>query len=306
MSIPVIDLHCDALLRLYEHDLDFYTSPWLDVNLEKLRTGQVKAQAFAIFVMPDWSKEKKLAAALKQVDYFHKQVICENVVHIKKWADFNELQPGQIGAFLTIEGVDFFAGDIKVWHQFRAFGVLAIGLTWNSANEAADGLNSTLGRGVTDFGREIIALNNSHQIFTDVTHLNEQSFWDVIELADYVIATHSNATSICNHPRNLNDAQLNAMIAKNAPIHLVFFPEFINGTKTANMSDLLRHVDHICAMGGKHLIGFGSDFDGIDSKIVGLEHAGKHQNFINELLKYYTEVDVRGFAYENFLNHLPK
>jgi membrane dipeptidase len=72
------------------------------------------------------------------------------------------------------------------------------------------------------------------------------------------------------------------------------------------MSDLLRHVDHICAMGGKHLIGFGSDFDGIDSKIVGLEHAGKHQNFINELLKYYTEVDVRGFAYENFLNHLPK
>ena len=306
MAIPIIDLHCDALYKMYKYDLDFTSSPHLDVNLQKLRAGHVQAQAFAIFVDPDWSKEKKLEAALKQVDYFNKQVIRENVVHIKHWSDFHALQPGQIGAFLTIEGVDFFAGDIEIWHQFREFGVLVLGLTWNMANEAADGLTSNLGRGVTDFGKEIIRLNNAHKIITDVTHLNEQSFWDVIEYADYVMATHSNSTTVCNHPRNLTDAQLKAMIYKNAPIHVVYYPEFINHSTTATIADLLRHVDHICAMGGKHLIGLGSDFDGIDYKVLGLEHAGRHQNLINELLKQYSEADVRGFAYENFLNHLPK
>ena len=247
MAIPIIDLHCDVLYQMYVRGDNFLTSPKLDVNLEKLRAGHVRAQAFAIFVMPDWSKEEKLASALKQVDYFHRYVINahEQVVHIKKWADFEKLLPGQIGAFLTIEGVDFFDGDIEIWHQFQAFGVLAIGLTWNLANEAADGLNSQLGRGVTTFGKEIIALNNAHKIFTDVTHLNEQSFWDVIEYADYVIASHSNAQGVCNHPRNLNDVQLKAMIAKNAPIHVVYYPEFINGTSTASMTDLIRHIDYI-------------------------------------------------------------
>ncbi|WP_234417305.1 dipeptidase [Lysinibacillus sp. 2017] len=306
MAIPIIDLHCDALLRMYEHDYDFYSSPHLDVNVEKLQAGHVQAQAFAIFVMPDWSKEQKLAAALKQVDYFNKQVIRENVVHIKKWADFNQLRPGQIGAFLTIEGVGFFGGDIEIYHQFQKFGVLVIGLTWNGANEAADGLCSDLGRGVTAFGKEIIRLNNAYKIFTDVSHLNVQSFWNVLEHADYVLATHSNAKRVCDHPRNLNDAQIKAMIAKNAPIHVVYYPEFTTGTNNATMQDLLRHVDYICAMGGKHLIGIGSDFDGIDYKIVDLEHAGMHQNFINELLKHYSEADVRGFAYANFLTHLPK
>ena len=305
MNIPVIDLHCDALLRLYEHSYNFTNSPMLDVNLEKLQQGYVKAQAFAIFIDPDLPQERKLAAALKQVYYFQHHVISERVIHIKKWSDFKYLQPGQIGAFLTSEGVDFFGGNIEIWHQFQKFGVLAIGLTWNLANEAADGLQSYLGRGVTLFGKQIISLNNRHKIFTDVTHLNEQSFWDVMEYADYVIASHSNAKSVCNHPRNLNDAQIKAMIEKNAPIHVVYYPEFTTGTTNATMQDLLRHVDYICSMGGKHLIGIGSDFDGIDHKIVGLEHAGMHQNFMNELLKHYSEADVRGFAYENFLNHVP-
>ncbi|MGN7476988.1 dipeptidase [Solibacillus silvestris] len=306
MSIPIIDLHCDALLRMQDHRLRFLDSPKLDVNLERLRTGHVMAQAFAIYIYPNFSLEEKRASALKQIAYFQNEVLGGQVVQIKQWADFEKLQPEQIGAFLTIEGVDFFGGDLSFWHEFYALGVLSIGLTWNNPNEAADGLHSTLKRGVTSFGKDIIALNNQHKIFTDVAHLSEQSFWDVIEHADYVISSHSNAAAVCPHERNLTDAQIRAMIAKNAPIHVVYFPEFINGTKRAMMSDLIRHIEHICALGGKHLVGFGSDFDGINAKISSLEHAGMHQNLVNELLKYYSEADVRGFAYANFLKHLPR
>lgn len=308
MAIPIIDLHCDALLQMNLHDYDFKTSPKLHVNLPNLRKGHVRAQAFAIFIEPSLSMPEKLKAALHQVYYFQNHVVCpENgVVHLKEWADFHTLKPGEIGAFLTIEGVDFFDGDSKLWHLFKEFGVLCIGLTWNFANAAADGLYEDLGRGVTDFGKEIITLNNTHKIFTDVSHLTEHSFWDVMEYADYAIASHSNAQAICSHKRNLNDAQLRAMIAKNAPIHLVFCPEFIVDGGAATMKDIVTHIDHICALGGKHLIGFGSDFDGITDTIPGLENAGTHQNLVNELLQHYTEADVNGFAYANFLDRLPK
>ncbi|MCH7320382.1 dipeptidase [Solibacillus sp. MA9] len=307
MAIPIIDLHCDALLRLFQRNDSFTNAPALDVNYEKLQAGNVMAQAFAIYVNPDLSPLGKIQSAYQQAEYFQQLIEAHpKMVHMKQWHDFHTLQPGQIGAFLTIEGVDFFGGNIKFWHEFYKFGVLAIGLTWNFANEAADGLYSKLGRGVTDFGREIIQLNNTHKIFTDVTHLHEQSFWHVLEHADYVIASHSNATSVCNHERNLTDEQIRAMITKNAPMHVVYFPEFVNGTEQADMSELIKHIDHISSLGGKHLIGLGSDFDGISSKIPGLEHAGMHQNLVNELLKYYREDDVRGFCYENFLNHLPK
>lgn len=305
MSIPIIDLHCDALWRMQQDGYSFRDAQ-LDVTFDKLRAGHVMAQAFAIYIVPTLTLEEKRAAAFKQIAHFQQEVLSEQMVHMKKWTDFDKLQPGQIGAFLTIEGVDFFGGDIDFWHQFYELGVLSIGLTWNNPNEAADGLHSHLGRGVTAFGKEIIQLNNEHLLFTDVSHLHEQSFWDVIEHADYVIASHSNAQAICQHGRNLTDAQIRALIEKNAPMHIVYYPEFINGTTNASMSDLIRHIDHICALGGKHLIGFGSDFDGIDCKVRGLEHAGMQQNLVNELLKHYSEQEVHGFAYANFLKHLPK
>ncbi|MEO4053750.1 dipeptidase [Solibacillus sp. CAU 1738] len=305
MDFPIIDLHCDVLSKYEREQLDFLNSPKLDVNLQNLRAANVKVQAFAIFVRPVLPKAEKIKSALRQVYYFKTYIASKEnkMVHITKWSDIAKLQDDEIGAFLTIEGVDFFEGDIKMWHIFKDFGVLNIGLTWNNSNEAADGVEDNLGRGVSNFGKEIIRLNNTHKIFTDVSHLSEQSFWDVMELAQYPIATHSNATTICPHPRNLTDDQIKAMIEKKAPIHIVYHPPFIVPSGKATIKDLLNHVEHICSLGGKELIGLGSDFDGIVEKVVGLEDASCHMNLMKEMLKYYTEDDVKGFAYRNFLSH---
>lgn len=308
MKVPIIDLHCDVLYKYEKQEVDFVNATQLDVNLQNLRQGNVKVQAFAIFIQPTIPKAEKIKSALRQLYYFKTHVVRpENkVVHIKNWSDIERLQDDEIGAVLTIEGVDFLEGDIKMWHLFREFGVLSIGLTWNNANEAADGVEEDLGRGVTAFGQEIIQLNNAHKVFTDVSHLSEQSFWDVLELADYVIASHSNAKALCSHRRNLNDEQIKAMVAKKAPIHIVYCPMFIVEKREATIADLIKHIDHICALGGKNLIGFGSDFDGINEKVKHLANASQHFNLVNELMKYYSEDEVRGFAYQNFLNHLPK
>lgn len=308
--MQVIDLHCDALLRLYEEDgkRAFKDAPALDVNYEKLVKGQVKVQAFAIFTWPHVRADEKFQAALDQVYYFYHEVLGKNpnMKLIKKWSDIDQLKDDEIGALLTLEGVEPIGNDIKRLTILYELGVRSIGLTWNHANLAADGVGERRGGGLTAFGKEIVQFNNEHKILTDVSHLSEQAFWDVMEEANYPIASHSNAKAIFDHGRNLSDEQAKALFEKDAMLHVVYYPHFIKNEEEVTIGHLIEHIDHFASLGGIKNIGFGSDFDGIDKKIVHLEDAAQQQNLINELLKHYKEDEVKGFAYQNFLNHRPK
>lgn len=304
--LKIIDLHCDVLYKLWQGEgkLSFQSSLELDTNFERLKQGKVKVQCFAIFMDPEVSVEEKFQVACTQIDYFYKEVFGKHpeMKQIKKWSDFHTLKPGEIGAMLTLEGVDAIGNDLEKLHKLYALGVRSVGLTWNNANLAADGIGELRGAGLTEFGQEIVQFNNQHQLLTDVSHLSERGFWEVIELAKYPIASHSNARAICSHRRNLTDAQAQALFQKEAMVHTVFYPEFIKDKGSVNIADLIKHIDHFCMLGGEKYIGFGSDFDGIGFHVEGLEHAGKYQDLIGQLLNYYSADQVKGFASQNFLD----
>ncbi|MFO7341735.1 MAG: dipeptidase [Bacillaceae bacterium] len=308
--MQVIDLHCDVLLKLSQGKgkLRFRDSKELDVNFERLRKGKVKVQFFAVFLEPEIPAEQKFVEALNQIDYFYEEVLKKNpeMKHIKEWSDIEKLKEGEIGAVLTLEGADAVGDDLMKLRTLYRLGVKLVGLTWNFANYAADGVMEERGGGLTRFGKEVVRLNNEQKVFTDVSHLSERGFWEVMELADYPIASHSNAKSLCNHPRNLTDEQAKALFQKGGMVHVVYNPPFIKESGNASIGDLVRHIDHFCSLGGVKQIGLGSDFDGIEQKVKNLEDASKTQNLILALLKYYKEDEVKGFAYRNFLEHLPK
>lgn len=305
----IIDLHCDALLKLQEAHgtLRFADAPELQTNKTRLQQGKIKVQCFAIFIEPLIKGDQKFQVVLEQIDYFYKEVLGKNpdMIQIKDWSDFDRLKIGQIGAMLTLEGVDAIGNDLAKLHILYQLGVRSVGLTWNQANLAADGAGEPRGGGLTLFGKEIVEFNNEHQILTDVSHLSDKGIWEVIELAKYPIASHSNARALCNHLRNVTDEQAEAMFAKGGLIHVVYHPPFVKKSGEVTIPDLVKHIDHFCALGGVKQIGLGSDFDGISTFITNLDDASKSQNLINELLKYYSEEVVRGFAYQNFLDHRP-
>ncbi|WP_414838819.1 dipeptidase [Carnobacterium sp. TMP28] len=310
--MDIIDLHCDTLLKLQQSngELDFKTSDELNVNLTRLKEGQVKIQAFAIFIEPTILVEEKYAAALEQVAYYQQAVLGENpeMKQIKKWDDIKKLKDGEIGSFLTLEGVEAIGNDLTKLDHLLDLGVLSVGLTWNPANLAADGVQEPRGGGLTAFGFDIVAKLNDRKVFTDVSHLSVASFWDVMKVAKYPIATHSNVLDLCGHVRNLNNDQIKAMIERNAPIHIVFNPPFTveeEIQKIANINDLVKHVEALVTLGAMKIIGFGSDFDGISSHIEKLTHAGQFQNLIIALEEIFSKAEVEGFASQNFLNHLP-
>ena len=315
--MKIFDTHCDALLKLQIAKrntlfdgkmLDYRKSNDLETNFERLQAGGVKVQFFAIFIHPEFPSDEKWQHALEQVDLFYSEILVKNpsMKHIKEWKDIDHLKPDEIGAVLTLEGADAFGNDLTKLHHLYRLGVLSIGLTWNNANLCADGVGDPRGAGLTVLGKEVVRLNNEHHVFTDVSHLSIKGFWEVMDLAKYPIASHSNARALCDHPRNLNDEQIRAMFTNNGLIDVVFAPQFINkDSEQATISDLVRHIDYLCSLGGVHQVGIGSDFDGISSHITGLGNASEFPNLINELQKQYTEAEVEGFAYRNFLNHRP-
>lgn len=133
---------------------------------------------------------------------------------LRQWSDVDRVPEEKIAAFLTLESVEPIGTDLRKLDQMLDYGVLSVGLTWNNANLAADGIEESRGAGLTDFGKAIVAKLNDRKVFTDVSHLSEKAFWDVMELADYPIASHSNAKAICSHPRNLSDEQIKALLEK--------------------------------------------------------------------------------------------
>ncbi|WP_152655331.1 dipeptidase [Oceanobacillus sp. CFH 90083] len=312
--MKVIDTHCDALLklqtaRLEQRKLDFRNAPEIETNLKRLEAGNVAVQFFAIFVDPaSVPTTEQWKYAIEQASLFHEEIVEKNeqMKCIRSWQDIRTLAPGEIGAVLALEGAEAIGNDLEKLQKLYQMGVKSFGLTWNPANLCADGAEEPRGAGLTRLGREVVQLNNANEVLTDVSHLSVKAFWDVIELADYPIASHSNVRAICDHPRNLYDDQLQALIAKKAPIHFALYPVFLKeGAESATVADLCEHIDHVCALGGEKNIGFGSDFDGIKCYIDHIPDASGYAYLLNELQKHYSEEQVRGFAYQNFMNMLP-
>jgi membrane dipeptidase len=123
------------------------------------------------------------------------------------------------------------------------------------------------------------------------------------------MASHSNSYEQCPHPRNLSNDQIKAIIARKGQIGLTFVPYFVKKHHPVQIKHLLTHLDYICALGGEMNIGFGSDFDGTDQWIQGLEHAGQYVNLVEALCKNYKEEQVARFLHGNWehflINNLP-
>jgi len=150
---------------------------------------------------------------------------------------------------------------------FYKLGVRIVGLTWSRRNFAGDGSYFSKVRegkkgGITDFGVELIEKAESLGMFIDVSHLNDEGFWDVMKIAKKpVIASHSNCRAIVNSMRNLTDEQIRAIADKGGVIGMNVCNIFAaDKNEDGDVEYLINHVDHIVELVGVRHIGLGFDF----------------------------------------------
>jgi membrane dipeptidase len=307
-QMKIFDAHCDVLMKLFlDPSLSFLDSEKLHITYQSLFETGGKVQCFAIYVPEAIHPDMRFIAALSMIDIFYEKILTmPNMKLVTSKKDIEKLKDEEMGAVLTLEGCNCIGDDLLKLKTLLRLGVSSVGLTWNFANLVADGALEKRGGGLTGFGESVVNTLNRNRIWCDVSHLSEKAFWECLEVADYPIASHSNAFQICRHPRNLKDDQIKALLKKNGVIGVTFVPQFLTKKPPAHIADVLKHIDYIASLGGGEQIGLGSDFDGIEHTVQHLSSYKDYVHLVNELHKHYPADFIQGVLFDNFAARFPK
>ena len=140
----------------------------------------------------------------------------------------------------------------------------------------------------------MISKMNDLGIMVDVSHVSEKSCYDAIKYSRVpVIASHSSARALCDHPRNLTDDQLRKIAETGGVVQVCLYKGFLNKESSkASVKDAVAHINHMVKIMGIDHVGIGSDFDG-DGGIAGCQSSNELINLTMELLKEgYSEDDL--------------
>jgi membrane dipeptidase len=321
----VIDTHNDITSPLADDGFDLAMSGVeaggkikTHTDIRRMKAGGLDAEFFAVYVGKEFVNKKPSEGggaarrALDVIDVVNEQVrrhpetfemaaTADDVRRIAK--------KGKIAALMGIEGGHAIEDSLRTLRMFYKLGVRYMTLTHTNTNDWADSSgdiddpNVKHHNGLTDFGREVVREMNRIGMMADISHVSDKTFYDVIETSRApVIASHSSARALADHPRNMTDDMLRA-VAKNGGVVMVnFFDAFIDQRKAdltkrarakreelakqfpndpkrldeevekwraANdpgktpLSVLIDHIDHIAKVAGIDHVGIGSDFDGV-------------------------------------------
>jgi membrane dipeptidase len=169
------------------------------------------------------------------------------------------LSHGQIAVIPAIEGASPIEDDMGRLAELYDRGLRVLGLTWNSRNRVAVGLNAGEG-GLSPLGERVLEFANDHGVVVDLAHASAETFWDVARrTAAPLVVSHANASSVWSHPRNLTDAQLDAVAQSNGVVGLCFYPSFVS-QQPVSLAAVVDHARYVLArLGGDHLC-IGADF----------------------------------------------
>jgi membrane dipeptidase len=181
---------------------------------------------------------------------------------------------GKLAVLCAVENAYAMGEDLSRLAQWKRLGAIYVTLTHNGHNLLADsaiprkdlGDGPTRHGGLSPLGRQAIAEMNRLGLLVDVSHASRDAMLQAADTSRTpVVATHACCRALCDHPRNLDDAQLDALKAVSGLVQITAVSSFLrpggNGVQ-ASVSDYIDHVDHAVKRIGIEHVGMSSDFDG--------------------------------------------
>ncbi len=281
MPIPIVDGHNDLLLRLWRGE-----EP-RDVLLDQTAESGFAGGFFAVYVPSARFEDPTevpysvpLAQPMRRDDAARIADELTDVLfglerdgRLRVARRAEELLEAGVCAILHLEGADPLAADLSDLEGWYDRGLRSVGLVWSRPNAFAEGVpfrfpaTPDTGPGLTEVGRALVRACNRLGILVDCSHLNRVGFFDVVEVTEApVVATHSNAWSLCRSTRNLQDDQLDAIAASGGVVGVNFAVGFLredghNDPETP-LSEIVRHAEYLADRMGLDHVALGSDFEG--------------------------------------------
>lgn len=346
--VVIFDGHNDVLLNLHlpergEGRSFFARSEQGHIDLPRAREGGFGGGFFAVFVPPDPAVPRPPDDGLVRTEtgyvfplsppltlpYAQQTAFAMTALLFRLEAESNGqvkvvrtgdeldacLRHGVLAAVLHFEGAEAIDVGLDALHVFHAAGLRSLGPVWSRANAFGTGVpfsfpcSPDTGPGLTDAGRELVRACNRLNIMLDLSHLNEQGFWDVAHLSDApLVATHSNAHALCPSTRNLTDRQLDAIGESRGIVGINFNVGFARADGESNaatpLATIAQHAAYVAERIGIEHVAFGSDFDGATMPEELADVAGLPKLVAALRECGFDDVALRKIAHENWVRVL--
>lgn len=245
----VVDTHNDILSKVLETGivLDQDLTGKAHSDLSRWKKGGLDVQFFSVW--SDGDRVNPFAYAMRQMDSLD-AVVKRNPDKIVKVANMREakkvVKQHKIAAMFGIEGGHQIENDLSKLDTLFIRGARYLTLTWNNSTSWASSAKDETGniegthKGLNDFGKQVVKHMNEIGMMIDVSHVGEQTFWDVINTSvKPVIASHSAVYNLTPHRRNLKDDQIKAIAMNGGVIQINFYPLFIDSSAEAKFDKFL-------------------------------------------------------------------
>lgn len=306
MPFRVFDLHCDTLSRCLDAGEGLYENGGQLDGARICGTSAPWVQTFACFIESGCRGGEAFRRFLS-IEKLFSETLAQDPIRFSRYSPDKEPEAGKCTALLSVEGGTAIGGKLENIEVMAKKGVRFFTLVWNGDNELCHGVGGE-DKGLTPFGKDCLKELVRTGIVPDISHMNDRGMDDVFCRTDApVIATHSNLRSVCEHPRNLTDAQFKELVRRNGLCGINFYPLFVTGNRTESyaLSALRRHLDRMLSLGGEQIIALGSDFDGAVMP-HGLNSAEKLVTLYESVVKWYGETLADRLFYGNAASFMQK
>jgi membrane dipeptidase len=323
----------------------------LHTDIPRLRQGGVGAQFWAAYVPAETRKSgTAVRETLEQIDVIHRMV--------RKYPDTFEMaytaedirrirKQGKIASLIGVEGGHSIDNSLGVLRTLYALGTRYLTLTHSETLDWADSAtDKPRHNGLTEFGEQVVREMNRLGMLVDISHVSADTMRHALRVSRApVIASHSSAYALANHPRNVPDDVLQ-VVARNGGVVMVnFYSGFIvpeaararkqmyqmarelkakypnerdfqaaleqwqreNPIPTGTVHTVVDHIEHIIKVAGVDHVGLGSDFDGISSAPRQLEDVSCFPYITQELLnRGHAPADIHKILGGNLLRVLAR
>ena len=240
-SAIVIDTHADTPQRFLDENYDIGSTDPKDpghISLDKAKAGNLGAEFFSIWVEPGTNQGHFAQHTLDLIDSVYEQAARhpDRMLMAFSVADIERAhKEKKLAALMGIEGGHSIENDIHLLRDFYRLGVRYMTLSWSNTNEWADSSGDINDasvphhNGLTDFGKQVVLEMNRLGMMVDISHVADKTFWDTLATTKApLIASHSAARALSNHPRNMTDEMLQAMTKNGGVVQVNFYSAFLD------------------------------------------------------------------------------
>ncbi len=307
-SIVTIDTHIDINVENFTDSLNYTMNTDTQFNLPNMIEGELDVAWLVVYTAQGELNEEGYKAAYENaiskfdaIDRLVNVYAPDQVELALSSQDVSRiLAEGKKVIMIGVENAYSMGLDTSNVEEFWKKGARYVSLTHNGHNQFSDSNTgefdgTTLHNGLSDLGEEVIELLNYYGIMIDISHPSKEAIRQMTELSKApIIASHSSARALRDHPRNVDDEQLNWIKENGGVIQTTALGFFLTDREDppANMDDFMDHIDHMVEKIGIDHVGISSDFDG-GGGIVGWEDASETMNVTSALRERgYSESEI--------------